>query len=247
MTDTNLLSLNERVTALTESFSISFADRVRKLKASGQTIIGLQTGDPDFDTPAPIIDAATRAMQAGQTHYADSRGLLALREAIAGRMANVHGAHYDPQTEVLATHGAIQAYYAALQAILNPGDNVLVPDPSWQTHANMVRLLGGTVTRIPSSPESGWMPTIDAWEAAITPQTTTIVLNTPNNPTGAVASRDYLMALNDLAAKHNLYVVSDEVYDSLLYEGNQHVSAATLPGAKERTLVVNSLSKTYAM
>lgn len=238
---------NERVTAVTESFTIAFADRVRKLKAGGIDIIGLQTGDPDFDTPPEIVEAAAKAMRDGLTHYGESRGMPALREAIAARLAREHGASYDPGTEILATHGAIHAYYSALQSILNPGDEVLVPDPVWPTHANMVRLLGGKAVRVASTPEDGFLPTLDEWERSVSPRTRALVINSPNNPTGTVADGEYLQALNQFAAQHNLYVVSDEVYDSLLYDGAQHVCFSALPGAKARTLLVNSLSKTYAM
>jgi aspartate/methionine/tyrosine aminotransferase len=242
-----VLPLNERLYALTESATIALADRVRQLQAAGKTIIALQTGDPDFHTPAAICDAATLAMRAGHTHYSNSRGLPALREAIAGWLRQSHGAIYDPQTEILATHGAIHAYYCGLQAILNPGDEVLVPDPTWQTHANMVRALRGEAVRVPSEPENGFWPTLEALERALSPRTVALVINSPNNPTGMVADRDYLLKLNTFAAAHHLYVIADEVYDRILYDGREHVCFGALPDAKGRTLLVNSLSKTYAM
>jgi aspartate aminotransferase len=242
-----MFPLNSHVTGITESFTIAFADRVRRLKASGRSIIALQTGDPDFATPTAIVEAAAEAMRSGLTHYGDSRGMLALRQAIASKLEAANGIQYGPQREILATHGAIHAYYCALQSILNAGDEVLVPDPTWQTHRNMVGILGGRAVRVPSASEEGFMPSITAWERALTPRTVALVINTPANPTGTVASRDYLLALNALAEKRGLYVVSDEVYQNLLYDGHQHTSFASLPGAKERTLLVNSLSKTYAM
>ena len=242
-----MFPLNSHVTGITESFTIAFADRVRQLKASGRNIIALQTGDPDFATPQAIVDAANEAMRGGLTHYGDSRGMMALRQAIAGRLDKSNHVQYDPATEILATHGAIHAYYCALQSILNPGDEVLIADPTWQTHRNMVGILGGKAIRVPSSPEEGFLPSIATWQQELTPRTVAIVVNTPNNPTGVVASRDYLLALNALAEKRNLYVISDEVYENLLYDGHVHTSFASLPGAKDRTLLVNSLSKTYAM
>lgn len=242
-----MLPLNSHVTGITESFTIAFADRVRKLKASGRNIIALQTGDPDFATPKVIVEAAAEAMRSGLTHYGDSRGILALRQAIAQKIETANGAHYDPQREILATHGAIHAYYCALQSILNIGDDVLVPDPTWQTHRNMVGILGGRAVRVPSLPEDGFLPSMAAWQRALSPRTVALVINTPANPTGTVASRDYLLALNAMAEKHGLYVISDEVYENLLYDEHVHTSFASLPGAKERTLLVNSLSKTYAM
>ncbi|MEL6524560.1 MAG: aminotransferase class I/II-fold pyridoxal phosphate-dependent enzyme, partial [Chloroflexota bacterium] len=179
-------------------------------------------------------------------YYSNSRGLPALRSAISAKTASHSGVEYDPESEILVTHGAIHAYYTGLQAIMNPGDSVLVPDPSWQTHANMVKVLRGTSIRVAGTPENDFFPTIEAWRDAITENTVAIIINTPCNPTGTVAERDYLQALVNLATAHDLYIISDEVYDHLLY-GREHVSVASLDGAKERTLLLNSFSKTYAM
>ncbi len=238
--------MNHNLAQLTESFTIALADRVRQLKRDGVPVIGLQTGDPDFNTPQPIIDAAYEAMQAGATHYSNSRGLPALREAIADRVQRMTGAEYDPATEILVTHGAIHAYHVGLAAILNPGDSVLIPDPSWQTHANMVRVLGGKAVRVAGSPENDFFPAMQAWEDARTEKTVALVLNSPCNPTGMVASREYVAQLVAFAEEHDLLILADEVYDTLLY-GVEHTSVAALPGAKARTLLLNSFSKSYAM
>lgn len=238
--------MNNQITQLSESFTIKLADRVRQLKADGVPVIGLQTGDPDFNTPQPIIEAASQAMNAGFTHYSNSRGLPNLRDAIANRMLDHSKVDYKSESEILVTHGAIHAYYAGLQAILNPGDEVIVPNPSWQTHANMIRILHCNPIRVTGLPENKFLPTIDAWKNAISDKTKAIVINTPCNPTGSVAGRDYLQDLVNIAIEHDLYIISDEVYDNLLY-GVEHVSVASLLGAKDRTLLVNSMSKTYAM
>lgn len=238
--------MNNQLRQLTESFTIQLADRVRKLKAEGVPVIALQTGDPDFNTPQAIIDAAYQAMTDGYTHYSNSRGLPALREAIAARLEREHNTPYDPTSEILVTHGAIHAYYVGLQAILNTGDAVLVPDPSWQTHANMVKVLRGEAIRVAGTPENNFFPTIEAWCDALTENTKALIINTPCNPTGMVAQKDYLQELVNFAIENDLYILSDEVYDNLLY-GVEHVSVASLEGAKERTLILNSLSKTYAM
>ena len=146
----------------------------------------------------------------------------------------------------MVTHGGIHAYYLAMQSILNPGDDVLVPDPSWATHENMATMLRGNVIRVPAPPETGFVPHFDSWLKALTPQTKVIVLNYPSNPTGAYPTREYLQKLQDFAKEHNLWIVSDEVYGSLYY-GERPTSAAAFEGAKEWTLLVNSLSKSYAM
>jgi aspartate/methionine/tyrosine aminotransferase len=165
---------------------------------------------------------------------------------VASKLNRDEGVSYDPASEILITHGGIHAYYLAMQSILNPGDDVLVPDPSWATHSNMAIMLRGNVIRVPAPSENGFIPFFESWEKALTPKTRVIVLNYPSNPTGAYPTREYLQKLQDFAAKHDLWIVSDEVYGSLYY-GERPTCAAAFEGAKERTLLVNSLSKSYAM
>ena len=239
-------SLNVQFNSLRESPTVAMADRILALKASGRKIIGLQVGDPDFPTPPAVLEVAFKAMQDGLTHYGPSQGYPELRRAAALKLERDHALWYDPDTEILVTHGGIHAYYLAMQSILNPGDEVLVPDPSWGTHANMANMLRGTVIRIPAPAENGFIPYFEAWEKALTPKTRVIVLNYPSNPTGAYPNREYLQQLQDFAARHHLWVVSDTVYENLYY-GEKPTSAAAFESAKERTILVNSLSKTYAM
>lgn len=241
-------SLNVQFDSLGQSPTVAMGDRILALKASGRNIIGLQVGDPDFPTPQPVLDVAFKAMQAGLTHYGPSKGYPELRRAAALKLERDHGIHavYDPETELLVTHGGIHAYYLAMQSILNPGDEVLVPDPSWATHANMATMLRGKVIRIPAPAENGFIPHFESWEKALTPKTRVIVLNYPSNPTGAYPTREYMQRLQDFAAEHNLWIVSDAVYEDLYY-GEKPTSAAAFEGAKARTLLVNSLSKSYAM
>jgi aspartate/methionine/tyrosine aminotransferase len=239
-------NLNAQFDALRQSPTVAMYDRVSILKASGRQIIGLQVGDPDFTTPQPVMDIALKAMQDGLTHYAPSRGFPDLRQAAASKLSRDNGVSCDPQTEILITHGGIHAYYLAMQSILNPGDDILIPDPSWATHENMVTMLRGNVVRVPAPAERGFIPDFDSWKKALTPGTRVIVLNYPSNPTGAYPSREYLQKLQDFAAELNLWIVSDEVYENLYY-GEKPTSAAAFEGAKERTILVNSLSKTYAM
>lgn len=237
---------NTQFDLIRQSATVAMADRILALKASGQNIIGLQVGDPDFGTPPAVVDAALKAMQDGLTHYAPSRGFLDLRNAVASKLIRDEGIYYNAASEILVTHGGIHAYYLAMQSILNPGDDVLIPDPSWATHSNMAIMLRGKVIRVPAPAENGFIPYFESWEKALTPKTRAIVLNYPSNPTGAYPTREYLQKLQDFAARHNLWLVSDEVYGSLYYE-EKPTSAAAIAGAKERTLLVNSLSKSYAM
>ncbi len=187
-----------------------------------------------------------KAMQEGLTHYGPSRGRPDLLSAIASKLARDEGVKYDPASEILVTHGGIHAYYTAMQAVLNPGDDVLVPDPTWATHSNMVIMLRGKVVRVPAPAENGFIPHFASWRKALTPRTRAIVLNYPSNPTGAYPTRAYLQELQDFAKEHDLWIISDEVYGSLYY-GERPTCAAAFEGAKDRTLLVNSLSKSYAM
>lgn len=241
-----MLNLNAQFELIRQSATVAMADRILALKASGKNIIGLQVGDPDFGTPPAVADAALNAMRSGLTHYGPSRGFPDLRTAVAKKLLRDEGVACDPDTEILITHGGIHAYYLAMQSILSPGDDVLIPDPSWATHSNMAIMLRGNVIRVPAPAEAGFIPHFDSWLKALTPKTRVIVLNYPSNPTGAFPSREYLQTLQDFAAKHNLWIVSDEVYGSLYYE-EKPTSAGALEGAKDRTILVNSLSKSYAM
>jgi len=238
--------LNAQFENFRQSGTVAMWDRVNALKASGRSIIGLQTGDPDFPTPEAIIRAASEALKEGLTHYSLSRGLPELRQAAAARLQRDHFVSYDPETEILITHGGIHAYYLAMHSILNPGDEVLIPDPSWPTHSNMVIMLRGVVRRVPAPPENDFIPAFESWERALSPRTRAIVLNYPANPTGAYPDAGYMQKLQDFAAAHDLWIVSDEVYENLYY-GSKPVSAASLDGARNHTVVIHSLSKTYAM
>lgn len=240
------MELNQQFEKILQSATVAMNDRILAVKASGRQVIQLQVGDPDFATPQPVLDAANAALSSGLTHYGPSRGYPDLRAAAAAKLARDNGLSYDPASEILVTHGGIHAYYLAMQSILNPGDEVLIPDPTWATHANMASMLRAEVVRVPAPAENGFIPYFESWEKALTAKTRVIVLNYPSNPTGMYPTRDYLAKLQEFAAAHKLWVVSDEVYENLYYE-EKPTSAGAFPGAKERTLLVHSLSKTYAM
>lgn len=239
-------SLNTQFESIRQSATVAMADRILSLKAAGRQIVGLQVGDPDFGTHPAIAAAAMSAIQSGLTHYGPSRGYPDLRAAVSAKLLRDEGVTYDPASEILITHGGIHAFYLAMQSVMNPGDDVLVPDPSWATHSNMAVMLRGNVIRVPAPAENGFIPFFDSWLMALTPKTKVIVLNYPSNPTGAYPSRAYLQQLQDFAKQHGLWIVSDEVYGSLFYD-ERPTSATAIDGAKERTLIVNSLSKSYAM
>ena len=236
--------LNQQLDLIRQSPTVAMADRVNALKASGKNIIGLQTGDPDFATPLSVVEVALKSMQLGLTHYGPSRGYPELRRAAALKLARDNNVIYDSETEILVTHGGIHAFYIAMQALLNPDDEVLIPDPTWATHANMVIMLRGIAVRVPAPAENGFLPTFDEWYKFTTPRTKIIVINYPSNPTGVYPSREYMQALQDFASDRGLWIVSDEVYENLYYD-NHPICAADFNGVKERTILVNSLSKTY--
>jgi aspartate/methionine/tyrosine aminotransferase len=240
------MNLNTQFELFRQSATVAMGDRISAMKAAGKNLIGLQQGDPDFATPQAVIDVAVKALQSGLTHYGPSRGTADLRSAIAGKLARDEGVSYDPASEIIVTHGGIHAYFSAMLSVLNPGDEVLIPDPTWVTHVNLAMMLRASVKRVPAPAEDGFVPTMEAWEKAISPKSRAIVVNFPSNPTGVNPPRAYLQQLQDFAKAHHLWIVSDEVYSSLYY-GEKPVSLAAIEGAKERTLIVQSLSKTYAM
>jgi aspartate/methionine/tyrosine aminotransferase len=240
------MDLNWQFDQIRQSATVAMNDRILAHETAGKRVIHLQVGDPDFATPQPVVEVGMEALRGGLTHYGPSRGAPDLRAAAASKLARDNSLNYDPESEILVTHGGIHAYYLALQSILNPGDEALIPDPTWATHANMAAMLRGVVVRIPAPAENGFIPYFESWEKALTPKTRVIVLNYPSNPTGVYLTREYLTELQDFAAEHDLWIVSDEVYENLYYD-EKPTSAGAFPGAKERTLLVHSLSKTYAM
>jgi len=241
-----IINTNLRFDQILQSPTVAMADKVGRLKAQGVPIIGLQTGDPDFKTHPRIVESALNALSGGKTHYSQSQGSLAVRCAISQKHRDRDQIEFDPEREVILTHGGIHAFYVGLQAILNPGDEFIIPDPSWATHANMVRLLGGIPIRIDALPENEFLPTIDAWLSVITTKTKGIIINYPSNPTGVYPQKNYLEELIAICREHDLWVVSDEVYENL-YFAERPVSVGSIADAKDRVLLVNSLSKTHAM
>ena len=239
--------MNPRLAQVKESITLQIADLAREIERSGEPVIKLQTGDPDFATPQVIIEAAHQAMKDGYTHYAATRGLPELRQALAHKLYHENGVEYDPNTEILVTNGASHGIFAALQALLEPGDEVLIMAPFWMPYASSTLIAGGCPIQVPTDPRRGFRFDLDQLEARVSSRSRLLMLNSPNNPSGQVLTREDLAAVAQLAEAHDLWVLVDEVYEKLIYDGKEHISFATLPGMKERTITVNSLSKTYAM
>ncbi len=233
------------------------SERVADLKPSGirlffeiaatmKDVISLGIGEPDFSTPEPIIQAGIEALRRGETHYTSNHGLLVLREAVANHLKRLYHVEYFPQHEIIMTVGVSEALYLAFTSILDPGDEVIIPTPCFVSYQAEVELVGGIPVEVATKPENEFVPKIEDIEAAITPKTKAVLVGSPSNPTGAVYSREFLLQLADLAEKHDLIVVSDEIYDRLVY-GTEHVCFASLPRMQERTILLGGFSKSYAM
>lgn len=233
------------------------SSKVNSLKASGirkffdiaatmDDVISLGIGEPDFTTPQPIIDAGIDALRRGETHYTSNHGILELRRAISDHLDQRYGAKYNPADEIIVTVGVSEALYLTFTALLDPGDEVIIPTPCFVSYQAEVTLAGGVPVEIYTTMEDDFQPDPGMIERAITPKTKAILLGYPNNPTGAVAKKENLEAIAALAEKHNLLVISDEIYDRLVYN-QEHICFPTLPGMQERTLLLGGFSKDYAM
>jgi aspartate aminotransferase len=227
----------------------SILAEIRQVQARGRVVISLMRGEPDFDTPVHIADAAAAAIKAGRTRYPDNRGERLLREAIAAKLARDNGLSYNVDSEILVTTGATLGIHAALTALLDEGDEVLLPDPVYDAYQSPVLLCGGRIRPVRSTIDNGrFVLRPDALEAAVTPASRVLLLNTPWNPVGTVFREDELRAIGDVVVRRNLVLISDEIYEAITYDGVRHISPAVLSDdLRARTVIVNSLSKTYAM
>jgi aminotransferase len=214
--------------------------------ATMKDVISLGIGEPDFVTPEPILEAGIHALQSGETHYTSNAGILELRQALSRHLDAHYGITYDPMTEIVITVGVSEALYLALNAILENNDEVIIPTPCFVAYQAEVILAGGVPVELPSRVEENFQLRPAVLEATITPRSKAILIGYPNNPTGAVASREVLLEVARIAEKHDLVVISDEIYDRLVY-GVPHICFASLPGMKNRTITLGGFSKDYAM
>jgi len=234
--------ISRRVASLKPSGIRKFFDIV----ATMDDVISLGIGKPDFITPASIMNAGIRSLQEGNTRYTSNSGILALREAISSHLQNLYGVGYDPEKEIVITVGVSEALYLALTALIEPGDEVLIPTPCFVSYQAEVILAGGTPIEVPSKLEDQFEAKAADLEKYITSKTKALLIGYPNNPTGAVATRENLLEIAALAEKYDLMVISDELYDQLVY-GIEHVCFASLPNMWERTILLGGFSKNYAM
>lgn len=239
-------ALSQLVRSVPPSVTAMMMQKGRELARAGLEVINLAGGEPDFPTPQHITDAAFRAIAAGDTHYPPSHGTPELLDAIVGKLARENGVHVQP-SQILVTPGAKWAIYAALAAIVDPGDEVLLLDPSWVSYAPMVELQRAVPVCVPLPSADNFAVSEEQLRRYVTPRTKVIMVNSPNNPTGRVLARDEIDAIVRVASEFDLYVLSDEIYEHILFEGHKHYSLAAEPGMAERTITVNGFSKAYAM
>lgn len=221
--------------------------KAAKLEADGMRVIHFESGRPDFDTPAHIKAATIKALEDGMVHYGPNIGIPELREAVADSIRQLKNVDYDPSSEIIITAGGQEAMYLALQATINDGDEVLVPDPGFELFFSSTRLSGGIPISLPHTEASGFAPDLVSAERLITERTRAIIVNSPHNPSGAVFNKAKIDRICRFAEKYNLLIFSDEAYDRLLYEGEPFISPASFTGMKDRTLIIGSLSKSYSM
>ena len=237
--------LSDRIRQMAPSQTLELNSKIAKLRAQGKSIIALNSGEPDFNTPAPIIEAATRAMQEGKTKYTQTPGIPELRQAIARKLSLENKIDYAVD-EIIVSTGAKYALTNTFQVLCNPGDEVIIPTPCWVSYVEMVKLTGAIPVLVPVLADN--QLDLAALEAAVSPKTRILLINSPNNPTGAVYPQESLEKVADLALKHDFYLVTDEVYEKLIYGSTPHISLASFsPEVKARTITINAFSKAYAM
>lgn len=242
-----MIKVSDRISAIAPSMTLAISAKANELKAAGEKVINFGVGEPDFNTPAHIVQAAKDALDKGRTKYVAAAGLPALKKLICKKLKEENNLDYQP-SQIIISNGAKHSIFNALFATLNPGDEVLIPKPYWLTYPEVVKSCGGIPSYIYSTPRHGYKITAAQLEAAITPRTTMLIFNSPSNPTGAVYSEKEIRAIAEVCLKHGLIVISDEIYEKLIYGGQAHFSIAEVsPEMKEQTIVINGVSKSFAM
>ena len=242
-----MTQLADRTKLIKPSVTLAIAAKAGKLRAEGVDVVNFSAGEPDFDTPEHIKAAAVEALRKGMTKYTDVKGIEPLRQAVADSYRRDHDLSYRKE-DVLVSCGAKHSVYNIFQAVVNPGDEVVIPAPYWVSYSDMALLAGGVPKLVPSDEASGFRITAEQLRAALTPRTRVFVLNSPCNPTGATYNRDELLALTSVLEKHDCLVLADDIYEKIIYDGFQVHNILTLcPALRDSTIIVNGVSKSYAM
>lgn len=239
--------LSRKAEEIAPSLTLEITAKAKKMKAEGIDVVGFGAGEPDFNTPVNIQEAAIKAIKEGKTKYTATPGIAELKDAIVNKFKNDNGLNYDA-SQIIVSTGAKQCLANVFGAILNPGDEVIIPVPYWVSYPELVKLADGKPVFVETKEDNSFKYTIENLEGAVTDKTKAIILNSPNNPTGTVYNKEELQTIADFAKKHDLIIVSDEIYEKLIYSNDKHVSIASLSeDAYKRTIVINGVSKAYAM
>lgn len=239
--------LSKRALGISPSLTLEITDKAQKMKKSGIDIIGFGAGEPDFNTPENIQNAGIEAIKAGKTRYTAASGIPELKTAICEKLKRDNNLEYD-NSNILISSGAKHSIFNAFYAILNPGDEVIIPVPYWVSYPEFVKVVGGIPVLVKTTEDNGFKYTKECLESAITKKTKAIILNSPSNPTGTVYTKAELEMIAEIAVKNNIFVISDEIYEKLVYDGEEHISIASInEDIKKLTIVINGMSKAYAM
>jgi aspartate aminotransferase len=239
--------LSTKARGIEQSVTLAITAKAKELRGNGINVISFAAGEPDFNTPENILDAAKRAMYNGNTKYTQTSGIIELRKAICKKLKDDNGIHYDASQIVIST-GAKQSLANAFMAILNPGDEVIIAVPYWVSYPELIKLADGNPIFINTGQENNYKYTVAELEKVITSRSKAIILNNPNNPTGTIYTKEELESISDFAKRNNLIIISDEIYEKLIYDGKKHISIASLnEDTKNRTIIINGFSKSYSM
>jgi len=241
------MSISKKVKEIAPSLTLEITAKAKKMKAEGISVIGFGAGEPDFNTPEYIIESAKKALDIGFTKYTPAAGMVELKKAVCDKFLSDNGLTYDP-AQIVISSGAKSSLYHAICAIVDDGDEVILPAPFWLTYPELVKLAGGECVLVETNKKNGYKMTAEQFEKAVTAKTKCLILNSPNNPTGAVYTEEEIKSLAAVAEKHGLFVISDEIYEKLVYDGAKHYSIASCNDyMKEHTIIINGMSKTYSM
>jgi len=242
----SIIKISKRMAAVGASPTLAITAKAKAMQAEGIKIVSFGAGEPDFDTPQPVKDACIKAIQDGFTKYTAAGGIPELKKAVCDKLARDNGLEYKPN-EVIITCGAKHALYAAITSIIDDGDEVLIPAPYWVTYPEQVTMAGGKPVFIETKEEDGFRLSPKSIEAALTPRTRALILNSPCNPTGAVLEKSDIEAIAAICRARNIVAISDEIYEPMIYDGLKHYSIASLPGMRDITIVINGASKGFSM
>ena len=241
------MSISKKVKEIAPSLTLEITAKAKKMKSEGISVIGFGAGEPDFNTPDFIIDSAKKALDIGFTKYTPAAGTIELKNAVCKKFLKDNGLQYEPN-QIVISSGAKSSLYHAICAIIDDGDEVILPSPYWLTYPELIKLAGGKCVFVSAKKENGYKMSAQQFENAITDKTKCLILNTPNNPTGAVYSEQEIKDIAKIAEEKGIYVISDEIYEKLVYDGEKHYSIAQYSEKmKELTIIVNGMSKSYAM